>query len=97
MLVIYRSVQGIGYHTGIRRAWTPTGEWVWSTWCKSQLNSLQCVARVRRCLCAQLANQPAGAFCLEMERNKDSSNCARANGGFTDLIQRLSLGLSHPH
>lgn len=60
MLVIYRSVQGIGYHTRMRRAWTPTGEWVWRTWCKSHTNILQCVTRVRRYLCAQTETSQLG-------------------------------------
>lgn len=85
MLVIYRSVQGIGYHTRMKRAWTPTGEWVWRTWCKSHTNILQCVTRVRRYLCAQTETSQLGLYAQRWEET-DNSNCARASGGFADLI-----------
>jgi len=68
-----------------------SGEWVCRTQCKSHLNSLLRIARVKGNLCSSCK---AAAFSVETEGNEDSTSslgCAKAGGGLTVLIQRLSL------
>lgn len=69
MLVVYRSVQGIillpyENYTCMETLW----EGVWRTWCKSHLNPLQDVTRIKACLCAQIVKPDSHGFLLRKGR-----------------------------
>lgn len=96
MLVVYRSVQGISCQMRIKRAWRRSEE-------QGLVNQVQvppevfavCYQRQRSLMCSGCK-----AVSLEREGNRDSTSSwrgAKAGGGLTGLIQRLSLEQSSPH